>query len=158
MGILENIFMGGKHLPVTGGIESVIGENARIKGELFSKGAINISGEFEGKINAQEVIISPSGKVTGEVQGGNVVVSGKVEGNVKAAGNLEITKTGKVHGDLTGGRIIIDEGAAYHGKVKVENKKAEEHEKDEEKAKIVEEKKVEEAVLADTQNQPFPNF
>jgi cytoskeletal protein CcmA (bactofilin family) len=50
------------------------------------------------------------------------VVSGTVDGNITSSHSLEITKSGKVHGDLTGGCIIIEEGAAYHGKLKVGGK------------------------------------
>jgi cytoskeletal protein CcmA (bactofilin family) len=101
-------------------MDSLIGQKAKVRGELTTQGSININGEFEGNLRAEgEVIISGGGKITGEVFGGNVVVSGLVHGNITAAQILEITRSGRVHGDLTGGRIIIEEGSSYHGKVKV---------------------------------------
>src|SRR3989338_2706715 len=123
MGIFDNLVGGGKRITtILEGVGSVIGQNARFKGEFTTKGSINIDGEFEGKIQAdEEVIISPHGKVTGEVHGGSVTISGRVDGNIIAKENLEIAKTGRVHGDLTGGRIIIEEGSSYHGRVKVES-------------------------------------
>ncbi len=129
MGILESLSGGKKH-SIFQGVDSVIGEHARFKGELISSASVNINGEFEGKVRAEgEVIISPGGKVVGEVHGGTVAVSGRVDGNISAQDTLEISKSGRVHGDLTGGKIIIEEGSSYHGRVKVESKgQAEEEE------------------------------
>ena len=104
-----------------GAVDSIIGEKAKLKGELFSSGAVSVNGEFEGKISSEgEVIIARGSKIIGNVHGGNVIVSGRVDGNISASQTLEITKSGKVHGDLTGGRIIIEEGSSYRGRVRVE--------------------------------------
>ena len=85
-----------------------------------------------------EIIVGRNSKVTGGIDGGTVVVSGKVEGNISATQNLEITKSGRVHGDLSGGRIVIEEGASYRGKVSVQATE-EETEEEEEETEIVEE-------------------
>lgn len=109
-----------------GAVDSIIGEKAKFKGEIVSSGAININGEFEGKLFADgEVIIAKGSKVIGDVRAGSVVVSGKVDGNIVAGQSLEITKTGKVHGNLQGGRIVIEEGSSYRGKVSVAGSEAE---------------------------------
>ncbi|HVN67886.1 MAG TPA: polymer-forming cytoskeletal protein, partial [Candidatus Sulfotelmatobacter sp.] len=121
MGLFNNISSGKKGV-FSGGVDSVVGENARFKGELISSGSVNINGEFEGKIRAEgEVIISPAGKVVGEIYGGTVIISGRVDGNIVAKESLEVAKSGRVHGDLTGGKIIIEDGSSYHGRVKVES-------------------------------------
>lgn len=126
MGLIDN-FLGGKHLPILEGIDSVVGKQARFKGELVSSGSINVNGELEGKVAGEgEVIVSPGGKVVGEVHGGTVIVSGRVDGNITAKDTLEITKSGRVHGDLTGGKIVIEEGSYYQGRVKVESASVEE--------------------------------
>ena len=110
----------GKKAPLFEGVNSILGEHSTFKGEIVTGGSISVNGFFEGKIKADgEVMVLPSGVVSGEIFGGSIVVSGKVEGNVKASGNLEITKIGRVRGELCGERIIIEEGAAYHGRVTV---------------------------------------
>ena len=126
MGILDNL-LGGKRIAALQGVDSIIGENAKFKGELTTSCSVSVNGELEGKVRADgEVIISNGGKVMGEIYGGSVVVSGKVDGHIVTKENLEITKSGRVHGDLTGGKVIIEEGSQYHGKVKVEHSSAEE--------------------------------
>jgi cytoskeletal protein CcmA (bactofilin family) len=108
-------------------MDSIIGEKAKFKGEVFTAGSISINGEFEGRVSSEgEIIIARGSKIRGDVQGVSVIVSGSVDGNIVATQNLEISKTGRVHGDLTGGRIIIEEGSSYQGKVKVEGQKDEE--------------------------------
>lgn len=106
-----------------GAFDSIIGEKAKFKGELKTSGAVRVNGEFEGKLSAEgEVIVSRGSRIVGDVQGGRVVISGRVDGNITSSQSLEVTKSGRVHGDLMGGCIIIEEGASYHGKVKVESK------------------------------------
>jgi len=120
MGILDNL-LSGKNFPGISGVDSVIGEHAKFKGELVTSGSVNINGEFDGRIRAEgEVIVAPKGKVVGEIHAGSVSISGKVDGNITASGILEITREGQVHGDITGGKIVIDEGSSYRGKVRVE--------------------------------------
>ncbi len=104
-----------------GAINSIVGEDARVKGEINTKGAIRISGEFEGKLNAQgDILLSEGSKVTGNIVGKRVIVSGEINGNIVAFGGLEITKSGKVYGDITGDKLIVDEGAIYKGRVNME--------------------------------------
>ncbi len=109
-----------------GPVDTIIGNKAKIKGEISSSGGVSISGEFEGKIQVSgELILSPGSKISGEIRGGHVIVSGKVEGNIVADHVLEITKSGKVSGDLVGGKIVIEDGASYSGRVRVVGKEEE---------------------------------
>ena len=104
------------------GINSVIGEDTQIKGEIITKGSIRMGGEFEGKIQAHgDVLIGEGSHVTGTVAGAKVIVSGDVNGNIAANGGLEITKTGKVFGDIISDKLVVDEGAIYKGKVTLES-------------------------------------
>ena len=103
------------------GINSVIGEDTQIKGEITSKGSVRLGGELEGKLQAHgDVLIGEGSRVTGSITGAKVIVSGDVNGNILAAGGLEITKTGKVYGDIISDKLIVDEGAVYKGKVTLE--------------------------------------
>jgi cytoskeletal protein CcmA (bactofilin family) len=104
------------------GINSVIGDDTQIKGEIVTKGSIRMGGEFEGKIQARgDVLIGEGSHVTGTVAGAKVIVSGDVNGNITANAGLEITKKGKVFGDIISDKLIVDEGAIYKGKVTLES-------------------------------------
>jgi cytoskeletal protein CcmA (bactofilin family) len=104
------------------GINSIIGEETQVKGEIISRGSVRIGGEFDGKIMAQgDVLVGEGSKVTGNIAGSKVIVSGDVNGNITATNGLEITKSGKVYGDVAADKLIVDEGAVYKGKVTLES-------------------------------------
>ena len=132
---------------VTEGVDSIIGENAKFRGELTTTGSVNINGDFEGKVEANgDALISRGSKVVGDVKAGNIVVSGQVDGNIIASYALEITESGHVNGDLQGGKIIIEEGSSYCGKVKVASSPQE--------LKKLKDKKVAEIVAQDPISEP----
>lgn len=104
------------------GINSIIGDETQVKGEIISRGSVRLGGEFEGRIQAQgDVLIGEGSRVTGNIQGSKVIVSGDVNGNITASNGLEVTKTGKVYGDVAADKLIVDEGAVYKGKVTLES-------------------------------------
>jgi len=104
-----------------GVINSVVGHDAQIKGEINTKGAVRVDGEFEGKITAKgDIFVGEGSRVMGNLIGGRIIVSGEVNGNIIASDGLEVTKTGRVYGDITGDKLVIDEGAIYKGKVNME--------------------------------------
>jgi cytoskeletal protein CcmA (bactofilin family) len=104
-----------------GVINSVIGRDATVKGEIMTKGAIRVDGEFEGRISAQgDIFLGEGSKIVGNLNGSRIVVSGEVNGNIVSSNGLEITRSGKVYGDVTGDKLVIDEGAIYKGKVTME--------------------------------------
>lgn len=120
MGIFNDTSSHGKRYGQFEGIDTIIGQKAKLVGELVLTGPVNIAGNFEGRITSDsEVIVAHGGRIRGEIRASRVVISGLVEGNVYASETLEITKTGRVNGDLIGGRIIIEEGSSYQGKVSV---------------------------------------
>ncbi|MFC1559768.1 polymer-forming cytoskeletal protein [Candidatus Margulisiibacteriota bacterium] len=104
------------------GVNSIIGEDTFIKGEINTKGSVRIGGHFEGTLSAQgDVLVGEGSKVEGNVSAARVIVSGDLNGNVIANGGLEVTRTGKVFGDITCDKIVVDEGAVYKGKVNLES-------------------------------------
>ncbi|PIS29021.1 hypothetical protein COT42_06435 [Candidatus Saganbacteria bacterium CG08_land_8_20_14_0_20_45_16] len=122
------------------GMDTIIGEKASLKGELFSSGTINLFGEFEGRVVTKgDVIVSQRSKVIGNIECANIIVSGRVDGNIAASHCLEITKSGRVHGDLKGGKIIIEEGSSYRGRVSVIGALTSEKEQDLDQIERVEE-------------------
>ena len=104
------------------GINSIIGDDTQIKGEIVTKGSIRMGGEFEGKIHANgDILVSEGSRLTGTISGSRIIVSGDVNGNISASSGLEITKKGKVFGDITSDKLMVDEGAIFKGKVILES-------------------------------------
>ena len=96
-------------------IETVIGPNCRMTGNLQSDGGIRIEGIFEGTLQTTgNLVVAETAKVIAEVQAYNVTVSGQVKGNV-TANKVEITETGKVWGDLSVNSLLLHEGSYLRG-------------------------------------------
>lgn len=97
-------------------VATIIGPGTKIKGDVISKGTVRVEGEVEGKIECEDtVVIHESGTVKADIAGGQVIISGTVEGNTTATERLEITNQAKVVGNITAPRISIAEGVIFEG-------------------------------------------
>ncbi len=96
--------------------ETIVGSSVKLEGDLVSSGNISIYGEVAGKVfTDRDVIIGDSAAIKADIKGDNVTVGGRVEGNVKASGKLNITENGKVFGDIIVSSISISDGAMFSG-------------------------------------------
>ncbi len=101
-------------------IESIISNGVEIKGELNSKGSIRIDGNLEGTMNVKgDLILGEKGFLKGEINAENMIVAGKIEGNVIANSRLEITSAGSITGDVTCNILIVEEEGILDGKSKM---------------------------------------
>lgn len=96
-------------------IESTIGANTHIKGDIQGDGGLRIDGIVEGTIEITgNLVITESAKVRAEIKANNVSIAGAVQGNV-SANRVEIADTGRVWGDMTIKSLLINEGAYLRG-------------------------------------------
>jgi cytoskeletal protein CcmA (bactofilin family) len=92
-----------------------------LHGELMGKEDLLIEGQFEGMINLPEncVTVGAGGEVKAEIHARQVIVQGKVTGNIAAGDKIEIRKTGHVVGDLVAAAIAIEDGAFFKGSIDI---------------------------------------
>ena len=81
-------------------LETVIGADSTIKGELVIKGTLRIDGVVEGDIRADWVIVGETGRILGNVQARSMVVGGRVEGNLEASEIVEMKDKAQVFGEI----------------------------------------------------------
>jgi len=106
--------------------ETVLAQHTTFEGKLKSEGSLRFDGELEGELIVNgDVVVGEHGNVRGNIQATNVIVAGKVFGNVDTKGRLEILASGRVHGDICVGSLIIDEGGVLEGKSTVVSGEAE---------------------------------
>src|ERR1700739_1850228 len=100
-----------------------IGRTLVIKGEVSGAEAIFIDGRIEGTINFPDnrVTIGRQGNVAANINAKEVVIMGKVQGNVECADRLDIRSEGMLAGDVGTHRISVEEGAILKGGVEVRN-------------------------------------
>lgn len=101
-------------------LESVVGSNARIKGEMTVEGTLRLDGVIEGGLNAECVILSEKAVVKGDIAAQKIVIGGTVEGNLRANGLVEIQSRGKVLGGVFAQKLSVMEGGKINGKVEME--------------------------------------
>jgi len=101
-------------------MESFVGSNARIKGEMTVEGTLRLDGTIEGGLNADCVILSEKALVKGDIAAQKIVIGGTVEGNLRAKGLVEIQPKGRVLGGVFTQKLSVIEGGEINGKVEME--------------------------------------
>jgi cytoskeletal protein CcmA (bactofilin family) len=97
-------------------VENTIGAGSRVRGDLSGPGGFRVDGTVEGAVYAGgPVVIGEGGVVEGSVRGRNVVVLGRVRGDVHVTGHLEIGPKGKVLGDITVHSFRMHAGGVFRG-------------------------------------------
>jgi cytoskeletal protein CcmA (bactofilin family) len=101
--------------------QATIGRSLVIKGEISGSEALYIDGRIEGKITMPEsrVTIGRNGKVDASIVAREVVVMGKVTGNIECSDRVDIRAEGSVSGDISTVRISVEDGAALKGGIQV---------------------------------------
>jgi cytoskeletal protein CcmA (bactofilin family) len=101
-------------------INTIIGPNTRIKGDIETGGFTRVDGSIMGNVNVRgRVVIGEQARMKSNVSGTSVTVGGVVYGNIIASEQLIVLSTGLVLGDIITRRIQADEGCLIHGKVSV---------------------------------------
>ncbi len=100
-----------------------IGRSLFIKGELTGAESLFIDGRLEGTISFTDnsVTVGRNGNVTANITAKELVIMGKVQGNVDCADRLDIRSEGALSGDVITHRISVEEGAILKGGVEVRN-------------------------------------
>jgi len=103
-------------------ITTVIGVGAVIEGSIHFTGGIHVDGTIHGNVSAEQderstLILSDTGLVEGDVQVPNVVLNGKVVGDVLASGRVELAANARVAGTLYYKLLEMEMGAEVNGQL-----------------------------------------
>ena len=98
-----------------------LGRFIQVRGDVTGAEDLYITGHVEGSVSLPEhlVVVAEEGNVTADVAAKNVLLAGKIVGNIKASECVEVEDTGVVEGDLSAPRLIVHEGARLQSKVLV---------------------------------------
>lgn len=99
-----------------------IGSSIQIKGQVSGSEDLQIDGIIDGPVSLQghELTVGSTAQLTSEIHAGEVVVSGKVVGNVHARGRVDIRRDGSIIGDIDSARISIEDGAHFKGRIEID--------------------------------------
>lgn len=100
-------------------IDTLVGRNTIVKGDVGFKGGLHIEGRIEGNVTAEDdasvLILSETGSIQGEVRVPNLVLNGQVEGDVHASQQLELAPKSRVKGNVYYNLIQMAIGAEVNG-------------------------------------------
>jgi cytoskeletal protein CcmA (bactofilin family) len=101
--------------------QATIGKGLFIKGEITGSESLYIDGKVEGAINlpGNRVTVGRNGQVGANITAREVVVLGKVRGNVSASDRVDIRAEGSLNGDVAAARISIEDGAFFKGGIDI---------------------------------------
>jgi cytoskeletal protein CcmA (bactofilin family) len=102
-----------------GEITTVIGRSATFRGDLSSTDDLQIDGSFEGTVHQSSgrLTIGVEAQVYAGIVAPEVVVFGRVEGDIRASGRVDLRSTAVVLGDIFAGRLSMEENASLRGQV-----------------------------------------
>jgi len=101
--------------------QATIGKSLVIKGEVTGSESLYIDGRVEGSINlaGNRVTIGRNGIVNANISAREIVVLGKVRGNLQASDRVDIRTEGSLTGDVIAQRISIEDGAFFKGGIDI---------------------------------------
>ena len=97
------------------------GKGIVVRGEISGTDSLVIEGRVEGSIHldGNRVTVERGGQAAADITAREVVVIGKVRGNVTATDRLDVRAEGGVVGNLSTPRLSIEEGAFFKGAIDV---------------------------------------
>jgi len=101
--------------------QATIGKSLVIKGEVTGSESLYIDGRVEGSINlaGNRVTVGRNGVVNANISAREIVVLGKVRGNLQASDRVDIRTEGSLTGDVIAQRISIEDGAFFKGGIDI---------------------------------------
>ena len=99
---------------------AAIGSSMYIKGDISTNEELLVDGEVEGSVESHSLLtVGPNGKVRANIKAREVIIFGRVHGNVDVTEKLAIREQGSLVGDIKTAGISIDDGAYFKGSIDI---------------------------------------
>ena len=111
---------GKKSKSTTAKVDTIIGQQTRIEGDVHFSGGLHVDGRIKGGVIADSdstsvLTVSEHGSVEGDVRVPTVILNGKVTGDVRSSERIELAAKARVDGDVYYNLIEMAMGAAVNG-------------------------------------------
>ena len=105
----------------SGEAAAVIGKSVQIRGEVRGNEDLQVDGQVDGTIALTDsrLTVGAHARVQANLSARDVIVLGRVTGEIRATGRVELRAGSTVSGDIHAGRLSIEENAVYCGKVEL---------------------------------------
>ena len=127
-----------------GAINTLLGDGSRFKGTVECEGTMRVDGRVDGKVLARDsVIVGETGTIKADIMAPNIVIGGKVTGNITAENKVELLPAAQLYGDIQTPILAIAEGVVFQGNCNMKGK-VEPKEKVKAEGEAIEVKKIKE--------------
>ena len=101
-------------------VDTIIGQQTQISGDLHFSGGLHIDGQVKGNVIASEdaasvLTVSEHGRIEGDVRVPTVFLNGSVTGDVRCEERIELAAKARVNGDVYYNLIEMVMGAEVNG-------------------------------------------
>ena len=99
--------------------KKILDVDASMQGTLMFKDPVNlrINGNFEGKLDTKgSLTIGENASIRADINGDEIIISGKITGNIFASDSLKVLSSAHSVGDIITPRLSVETGAIIHGK------------------------------------------
>jgi len=105
---------------------TVLTSDCEFKGALAFSGELELHGRLEGTIESEggALTVGEQALIKAEIKVNDVLIYGKVQGNIYATGRIELRGKAEVYGDLHSNRLAMDDGVVFVGRSNALNGKA----------------------------------
>jgi cytoskeletal protein CcmA (bactofilin family) len=105
---------------------TVLTSDCEFKGALAFSGELELHGRLEGTIESEggALTVGEQALIKAEIKVNDVLIYGKVQGNIHATGRIEIRGKAEVYGDLHSNRLAMDDGVVFVGRSNALNGKS----------------------------------
>ena len=102
---------------------SFIGPNVTVEGTVTGSEPIVVEGTLRGKVNlSADLRVGTKARIEATVHARNVLIEGKLTGDVSADDRVELVASATVDGNIKAPKIIVAEGAKFRGSVDMGSK------------------------------------
>ncbi|WP_027177736.1 bactofilin family protein [Maridesulfovibrio bastinii] len=99
-------------------INAFLGTGTNYQGKLNFQGAVRIDGNFNGEVESEgTLVVGKDACVEGVVHVGQLILSGKIVGEVLSKEKAVLHKTANLQGNLVTPTLMVEEGAVLEGQV-----------------------------------------
>ena len=95
----------------------VIGAGVELKGDMIVPGSATVNGKFEGKLKAKNLIVGPTGRLSGQISVETAEVRGTIEENLTVESKLTLRSSGNISGSISYSKIMVEEGGVISGTI-----------------------------------------
>lgn len=97
-------------------IKAFLGPGSQFEGKLVFDEIVRIDGVFRGEIQSRDIlIIGPGADIQGEISVGTLIVSGKLQGNIKVLNKAELRAPAQIDGSLETPVLMVEAGVVLNG-------------------------------------------